>query len=41
MNDVESRWDKDFASFNGVDTKDAIHLMPETIEEFTIKMRSF
>lgn len=39
MNDVENRWDKDFARFNGVNINTAIHLMPETVEEFTLQTR--
>lgn len=36
MHDAENRWDKNFAVTNGVDVENAIHLYPETVEDFTV-----
>lgn len=37
MQDAENRWDENFATTNGVDVENTIHLYPETVEEFTLK----
>ena len=36
VNDVERRWDWDFAKLHGVNVDDVIKSYPETIEEFTV-----